>query len=106
MPDEFIMSMESHMVDIQVTRPNNFSNGDLWLKPQKNTVLVSHGRPPWYVYFFRPDSPSHVPSVLVPVRYSEDGVRIYDAFVIGISGAYDFMLFGLNGDLSVSLNEK
>ncbi|KAF9485201.1 armadillo/beta-catenin/plakoglobin [Pholiota conissans] len=35
------------------------------LQPKKNTVLVSHGRPPWY---------------------AEDGQRISDAFVIGVAG--------------------
>ncbi|KAJ6494854.1 armadillo/beta-catenin/plakoglobin [Mycena vitilis] len=34
-------------------------------QPAKNTVLVSHGRPPWY---------------------GEDGKRISDAFVVGIAG--------------------
>lgn len=34
-------------------------------QPKKNTVLVSHGRPPWY---------------------GEDGHRIGDAFVIGVAG--------------------
>ncbi|PFH53005.1 hypothetical protein AMATHDRAFT_1730 [Amanita thiersii Skay4041] len=38
---------------------------NLFLQPQKNTVLHSHGRPPWY---------------------GEDGVRICDAFVIGVAG--------------------
>ncbi|KAK2460331.1 hypothetical protein APHAL10511_007720 [Amanita phalloides] len=51
-------------LDVPTTRAN-YANANLWLKPQKNTVLVSHGRPPWY---------------------SEDGVRICDAFVIGIAG--------------------
>ncbi|KAJ7593148.1 armadillo/beta-catenin/plakoglobin [Mycena floridula] len=37
----------------------------LSIQTQKNTVLVSHGRPPWY---------------------GEDGIRIYDAFVVGIAG--------------------
>ncbi|KJA22917.1 hypothetical protein HYPSUDRAFT_163894 [Hypholoma sublateritium FD-334 SS-4] len=35
------------------------------LQPKKNTVLVSHGRPPWY---------------------AEDGQRTSDAFVIGVAG--------------------
>jgi len=35
------------------------------LQAKKNTVLKSHGRPPWY---------------------GEDGARISDAFVIGIAG--------------------
>ncbi|KAJ7227218.1 armadillo/beta-catenin/plakoglobin [Mycena pura] len=38
---------------------------DLSFQPKKNTVLVSHGRPPWY---------------------EEDGHRICDAFVVGIAG--------------------
>ncbi|KAF8638288.1 hypothetical protein AX17_002308 [Amanita inopinata Kibby_2008] len=49
---------------VEVTRAAN-SSGNLSFQPQKNTVLVSHGRPPWY---------------------DEDGVRIYDAFVIGVAG--------------------
>ncbi|KAL0954478.1 hypothetical protein HGRIS_003447 [Hohenbuehelia grisea] len=42
-------------------RPNN----DLSIQPKKNTILVSHGRPPWY---------------------SEDGTRISDAFVVAVAG--------------------
>lgn len=38
---------------------------DVTFQPKKNTVLVSHGRPPWY---------------------GEDGHRISDAFVVGIAG--------------------
>ncbi|KAJ7494764.1 armadillo/beta-catenin/plakoglobin [Mycena galericulata] len=38
---------------------------DISFQPKKNTLLVSHGRPPWY---------------------GEDGHRISDAFVIGIAG--------------------
>ncbi|KAJ7707676.1 armadillo/beta-catenin/plakoglobin [Mycena rosella] len=38
---------------------------NLTFQPKKNTVLVSHGRPPWY---------------------GEDGHRISDAFVVGIAG--------------------
>ncbi|KAK7033152.1 Armadillo/beta-catenin/plakoglobin [Favolaschia claudopus] len=38
---------------------------DTNFKPAKNTVLVSHGRPPWY---------------------GENGERICDAFVVGIAG--------------------
>ncbi|PCH42248.1 armadillo/beta-catenin/plakoglobin [Wolfiporia cocos MD-104 SS10] len=38
---------------------------DVLLQAKKNTVLKSHGRPPWY---------------------GEDGARISDAFVIGIAG--------------------
>ncbi|KAJ7126961.1 armadillo/beta-catenin/plakoglobin [Mycena epipterygia] len=38
---------------------------DISFQPKKNTVLVSHGRPPWY---------------------GEDGHRISDAFVVGIAG--------------------
>ncbi|KAF8627004.1 hypothetical protein AX15_004588 [Amanita polypyramis BW_CC] len=65
MPDEFVMSIEPQKSPSAVDIRPTSSSGDLWLKPQKNTVLVSHGRPPWY---------------------SEDGVRICDAFVIGIAG--------------------
>ncbi|KAF8349144.1 armadillo/beta-catenin/plakoglobin [Amanita rubescens] len=72
MPDEFVMKDDTNRSspapslssgDVPVIRTPN--NSDLWIKPQKNTVLVSHGRPPWY---------------------SEDGVRICDAYVIGIAG--------------------
>ncbi|KAF8735985.1 hypothetical protein AX14_001064 [Amanita brunnescens Koide BX004] len=70
MPGEFVISDDTNRssptmssFDVPVIRTPN--NGSLWLKPQKNTVLVSHGRPPWY---------------------SEDGVRICDAYVVGIAG--------------------
>ncbi|KAJ6576473.1 armadillo/beta-catenin/plakoglobin [Mycena vulgaris] len=38
---------------------------DMTFHPKKNTILVSHGRPPWY---------------------GQDGLRISDAFVVGIAG--------------------
>lgn len=67
MPDEFIQNDSSNPLapnEVQVIPPN-LPSRNLWIKPQKNTVLVSHGRPPWY---------------------DEDGVRRGDAFVIGIAG--------------------
>lgn len=53
-------------------------------QPKKNTVLVSHGRPPWYacsctVLFM-------YSSTRIDFRYGEDGNRIGDAFVIGVAG--------------------
>ncbi|OCH86072.1 armadillo/beta-catenin/plakoglobin [Obba rivulosa] len=48
-----------------VTGTLNGSSSSLTLQAKKNTVLKSHGRPPWY---------------------GEDGKPICDAFVIGIAG--------------------
>ncbi|KAF9533822.1 armadillo/beta-catenin/plakoglobin [Crepidotus variabilis] len=63
MPDEFMKISES----LSTTQPFNVSDSPTLptLQPKKNTVLISHGRPPWY---------------------SEDGHRISDAFVIGVAG--------------------
>ncbi|KAI0926135.1 hypothetical protein AcW1_008379 [Taiwanofungus camphoratus] len=47
------------------TITNSQTSGRDVLQAKKNTVLKSHGRPPWY---------------------GEDGTRISDAFVIGIAG--------------------
>ncbi|KAJ6619783.1 armadillo/beta-catenin/plakoglobin [Mycena sp. CBHHK59/15] len=44
---------------------NRAPTPNITFQPKKNTVLVSHGRPPWY---------------------GEDGHRICDAFVVGIAG--------------------
>ncbi|KAJ3920174.1 armadillo/beta-catenin/plakoglobin [Lentinula edodes] len=51
------------------------------LKAQKNTLLISHGRPPWY---------------------GPDGKRISDAFVIGVGGTSTYVpLGGLNQSLII-----
>ncbi|KAF9565271.1 armadillo/beta-catenin/plakoglobin [Agrocybe pediades] len=59
MPDEFVKSPSYLSVSPEVIQSTPA------LQPKKNTVLVSHGRPPWY---------------------AEDGQRIADAFVIGVAG--------------------
>ncbi|EDR08552.1 armadillo/beta-catenin/plakoglobin [Laccaria bicolor S238N-H82] len=66
MPDEFIKNeLEEQRPStppyFQTTRRDEL----MYLQPRKNTVLVSHGRPPWY---------------------GEDGQRTSDAFVIGVAG--------------------
>ena len=54
---------------------------EVLLQAKKNTVLKSHGRPPWYNSFhISSDALSDV------TRYDEDGHAIHDAFVIGIAG--------------------
>ncbi|RPD59983.1 armadillo/beta-catenin/plakoglobin [Lentinus tigrinus ALCF2SS1-6] len=53
------------------TPSNTFGPGarsEILLQAKKNTVLKSHGRPPWFT------------------RYDEDGHSVGDAFVIGIAG--------------------
>ncbi|KAF8896342.1 armadillo/beta-catenin/plakoglobin [Infundibulicybe gibba] len=58
MPDEFISHSELAVDE----RASEFLPS---IQPKKNTVLVSHGRPPWY---------------------GEDGNRIGDAFVVAVAG--------------------
>ncbi|KAJ7756466.1 armadillo/beta-catenin/plakoglobin [Mycena maculata] len=50
--------------EIPIGQPNRTPT-PISFQPKKNTLLVSHGRPPWY---------------------GEDGHRISDAFVVGIAG--------------------
>jgi len=65
MPDEFVKYSES-LAAGEVPRASVQDSPSLpTLQPKKNTVLISHGRPPWY---------------------SEDGLRTSDAFVIGVAG--------------------
>ncbi|PPQ67489.1 hypothetical protein CVT25_006030 [Psilocybe cyanescens] len=64
MPDEFIQT--PGYLDVDDLPRNDWQGRPVpSLQPKKNTVLVSHGRPPWY---------------------AEDGARISDAFVIGVAG--------------------
>ncbi|KAJ3506644.1 hypothetical protein NLJ89_g6762 [Agrocybe chaxingu] len=63
MPDEFVKITESLVNETQ--KVDGQEKPLPAIQPKKNTVLVSHGRPPWY---------------------SEDGQRTSDAFVIGVAG--------------------
>ena len=68
------------------TITRNVTTSDLGRIPMqavKNTVLKSHGRPPWYGNGI---IPREVMLIIVP-RYGEDGLPITDAFVVGIAGA-------------------
>src|SRR3954464_11425550 len=57
----------------------------LLLQSKKNTVLKSHGRPPWCVVcLYLPHT--HWNPFYALCRYGEDGKVICDAFVIGIAG--------------------
>ena len=62
------------------------STTKLPVEPLKNTVLKSHGRPPWYAY-------SHCMRMhcvfITWYRYDEHGQHLSDAFVIGIAGVCD-----------------
>ncbi|RDB25594.1 Uridine-cytidine kinase-like 1 [Hypsizygus marmoreus] len=60
MPDERMRHSLSEGAPIVDAAPQYLS-----LQPKKNTVLVSHGRPPWY---------------------GEDGKRTCDAYVVAVSG--------------------
>lgn len=61
MPDDFINhSLSDLNSPMKQTTPQELS-----LQPKKNTVLVSHGRPPWY---------------------AEDGKRLCDAYVVAVAG--------------------
>ncbi|KDR76262.1 hypothetical protein GALMADRAFT_247565 [Galerina marginata CBS 339.88] len=64
MPDEFVKAPE-FLTDDAPPRSDWLGRPVPALQAKKNTVLVSHGRPPWY---------------------AEDGQRISDAFVIGVAG--------------------
>ena len=53
-----------------------------------NTILKSHGRPPWYY-------PGYVPEYyrvlsMFLCRYGEDGQALSSAFVIAVAGAHTF----------------
>lgn len=48
-----------------VTNTLGLGRSEVLLQAKKNTILTSHGRPPWY---------------------GEDGNHLSDAFVIGIAG--------------------
>ncbi|KAF8962791.1 uridine kinase family-domain-containing protein [Flammula alnicola] len=64
MPDDFLKVADTLFVE-DASRHDWQGQPLPALQPKKNTVLVSHGRPPWY---------------------AEDGRRISDAFVIGVAG--------------------
>src|SRR5580693_6720919 len=53
-----------------------------------NTILKSHGRPPWY--YFGYSSGYHHVLTKFSCRYGEDGRFTSSAFVIGIAGAQTF----------------
>lgn len=60
----------------------------LTTKTLKNTVLKSHGRPPWQVLFSPSFLGKETEQVGVHDRYGEDGLPICQAFVIGIAGTF------------------
>ncbi|KAF8656224.1 hypothetical protein AX16_002660 [Volvariella volvacea WC 439] len=64
MDDEFLVARD--LVPLNpLSNDSSSSTSDANLQPKKNTVLVSHGRPPWY---------------------GEDGNRTQDAFVVAVAG--------------------
>ncbi|KAF8149900.1 armadillo/beta-catenin/plakoglobin [Crassisporium funariophilum] len=63
MPDDFVKVTES--LSVVGRQPKGPEQTLPALQPKKNTVLVSHGRPPWY---------------------GKEGQRTCDAFVIGVAG--------------------
>ena len=72
-------------VSLRPTISRNVTTSDLGRIPMqamKNTVLKSHGRPPWYERVRRS---CYLCSDMI-LRYGEDGLPISDAFVVGIAG--------------------
>lgn len=66
------------------TSPNPPGKDLKLFQPKKNTVLVSHGRPPWYVIYLC--TCPFVSLSRLYFRYGENGNLIGDAFVIGVAG--------------------
>jgi uridine kinase len=57
------------------------------VQAKKNTVLISHGRPPWWRMAIVVCHRAYTFGLSLS-RYSEDGQRTSDAFVVGVGGPF------------------
>ena len=78
-----VASLPSTPLPISKPPPSPLLGSQAGPKVLSNTILKSHGRPPWYylnhVYKYRE-------FLVLSSRYGEDGQPVSPAFVIGIAG--------------------
>ena len=79
-----LASLPSSPLPIPKPPPSHLLGAQVGPKVLSNTILKSHGRPPWYCLNFASKIAN---SSMLLFRYGEDGQPISPAFVIGIAGA-------------------
>lgn len=79
------MSNELRDKQNHATPATSLSEGAVALESKKNTVLKSHGRPPWLVACFL-FTKTRLTTTMWPERYGQNGIPMSEAFVVGIAG--------------------